>query len=164
MLCGNFGNAESFRDGGFDSDYRNVVAGLNYRMSNMQAAVGLAQLERFDDLLAHRLRNVEFYKSRLRGKGKWLFAAYVRNPIEAARHLKEHGIETRPVFTPLHRSPAFRVYAKGKYSNADEVWSNYLVLPTGPHVSLEQAGKITGLIDGFNELYGTTDRNQKCAA
>jgi perosamine synthetase len=52
MLCGDYGNAEEWRDGGFDSDYRNTVPGLNYRMSNMQAAVGLAQLERFDELLS----------------------------------------------------------------------------------------------------------------
>ena len=51
MLCGDFGNAKDWRDGGFDSEYRNTVPGLNYRMSNMQAAVGLAQLERFDTLL-----------------------------------------------------------------------------------------------------------------
>jgi dTDP-4-amino-4,6-dideoxygalactose transaminase len=51
MLCGDYGNAKEWRDGGFDQDYRNTVPGLNYRMSNLQAAVGLAQLERFDEML-----------------------------------------------------------------------------------------------------------------
>jgi dTDP-4-amino-4,6-dideoxygalactose transaminase len=45
MLCGEFGNAKEWRDGGFDSNYRHSVPGLNYRMSNLQSALGLAQLE-----------------------------------------------------------------------------------------------------------------------
>ena len=146
MLCGDFGNAALYRDGGFDEEYRNIVPGLNYRMSNLQAAVGLAQLERFDGMLDLRLRNAKLYAQGLRGKGKWLFAAHVRNPIETARQLKEQGIQTRPVFTPLHRSPAFRGFAKGKYINADEVWSNHILLPTGPHVSVEQVEKIKEML------------------
>lgn len=153
MLCGDFGNARDYRDGGFDEDYRHTVPGLNYRMSNMQAAVGLAQMERFDELLQARLRNAEAYAERLQGQGKWLFVAETSDPIGLRRHLKSSGVDTRPVFTPLHRCPAFRMYAKGNYKNADHVWEHGLALPTGPHVSLEEVQKIAELVNGFHKLY-----------
>jgi len=146
MLCGEFGNAKEYRDGGFDSGYRNVVPGLNYRMSNMQAAVGLAQIERFDSLLSDRQRNSSMYAGQLPGKGKWLFVTESKDPVELQRYLKENGVESRPVFTPLHRSPAFKPYAKGKYRGADKVWESGLCLPTGPHLDQEQIKRIIGLV------------------
>jgi perosamine synthetase len=164
MLCGDFGNAADYRDGGFDQDYRNTLPGLNYRMSNLQAAVGLAQLERFDALCERRLQNARAYAEKLAGRGKWLFVAETSRPGDLQRHLKEHGIDTRPVFTPLHRSPAFRMYAKGNYKNADHVWQNGLCLPTGPHVSLQQVEKIAGLINGFVQLHRTKKLDHKHAA
>lgn len=164
MLCGDFGNAREWRDGGFDAQYRNVVPGLNYRMSNMQAAVGLAQIERFDSLLQARLRNGSLYADRLPGRGRWLFCAETQDPIGLQRYLKEHGVESRPVFCPLHLSPAFRSHAKGKYKVAEEIWQTHLCMPTGPHVSPAQITKITELVDGFNHLYGTPDRDRVRAA
>lgn len=163
MLCGDFGNAREWRDGGFDGDYRNAVPGLNYRMSNLQAAVGLAQLERIDSLLSDRQRNCRLFSERLKGKGKWLFVAECDNPRGLQQHLKSHGVDSRPVFTPLHRSPAFRQYAKGHYKNSDEVWSRHLALPTGPHVSPEQVEKMIGLIHGYNNVCRAPDRSRELA-
>jgi perosamine synthetase len=153
MLCGDLGNAAAWRDGGFDKDYRNTLPGLNYRMSNLQAAVGLAQLERFDELLEKRLENAAAYASALPGNGKWLFVTETQDPRGLQEHLRQNGVDARPVFTPLHRSPAFRVYAKGNYKNADHVWEHGLCLPTGPHVSLQQVKKITELVNEFLELH-----------
>lgn len=149
MLCGRLGNAAEWRDGGFDSDYRNTVPGLNYRMTNMQAALGLAQLERFDSLLAPRLRNAEAYADVLPGKGKWLFCIETENPRGLQQYLKDNGVESRPIFTPLHLSPAFRVYAKGKYRVAEEVWSRHLALPTGPHLTEEQQEQVIAHVDRY---------------
>ncbi len=148
MLCGELGNAADWRDGGFDKDYRHTVPGLNYRMSNLQAAVGLAQLERFDQLLAARLRNAETYARLIPGFGKWLFVAETKNPRDLARHLRENGVDTRPVFTPLHLSPAFRPYAKGKYKEAEHIWQTGLCLPTGPHVTEAACHRIAELVHG----------------
>ncbi len=146
MLCGELGNAKEWRDGGFDSEYRNIVPGLNYRMSNMSAAVGLAQLERFDALLSSRQRNSDLYARSLPGRGKWLFVVECKDPVSLQRHLKDNGVDSRPVFTPLHRSPAFRAYAKGNYRGADKVWESGLCLPTGPHLDQEQQKRIIGLV------------------
>ena len=156
MLCGNaetIATGKAYRDGGFDRGYRNTVPGLNYRMSNMQAAIGLAQLERFDDLLGKRLANADAYKSRLRGKGRWLFCVESENPRMLAEHLKEHGVDSRQIFTPLHLSPAFRYCRKGKYKISESVWMRHLCLPTGPHVTPNDIDRIAELVGKFN--YGT---------
>lgn len=165
MLCGEFGNAGEWRNGGFDADYRNTIPGLNYRMSNMQAAIGLAQLERFDELLNRRIENGAQYASALPGKGKWLFCVETENPRALQQHLKQHGVDSRPVFTPLHLSPAFRVYAKGKYKTSEQVWSRHLALPTGPHVDSETIKRITELCDGFRRnLRGTSIEHSRIPA
>lgn len=162
MLCGNFGNAADYRDGGFDAEYRNVVPGLNYRMSNLQAALGLAQLERFDELLARRLSNAASYAEKLSGRGKWLFCVETPDPRSLQQHLKQNGVDARPMFTPLHLSPAFRQYAKGRYKVAEEVWMNHLCLPTGPHLEKEQQEKVANLV--LDQLRKSASSTEKCAA
>lgn len=152
MLCGDFRDARKWRDGGFDEDYRNEIPGLNYRMSNLQAALGLAQLERLDSLLAARLGVAKTYSENLKGKGKWLFVAEVRNPRLVKESLKAEGIESRPVFTPVHHSPAFKAYVKGKYKEADRIWMHGICLPTGPHITKEQQAKIIDIIQANKHL------------
>ena len=144
MLCGNLGRARLFRDGGFDSQYDSLVAGLNYRLTNLQAAVGCAQLERIDELVGKRLQNAARYKSALPGKGKWLYVAEVRNPVSAAEELKANGIESRPVFRPLHLTQAFR--QSGKFPVAEKIWETGICLPTGPHLKEEEQERIIGLV------------------
>lgn len=158
MLCGKFGNARMWRDGGFDSEYRCHVPGLNYRMSNMQAAVGLAQLERFDSLLAQRLENAARYAEALPGNGKWLFVVQGDDPIGLQAKLKSEGFDSRPVFTPLHLCPAFRAYAKGKYRVSSSIWERGLCLPTGPHLTKEKQEKVIQIVN--YHLRGTENRNR----
>jgi perosamine synthetase len=158
MLCGDFGNAAEFRDGGFDGDYRHTVPGLNYRMSNLQAAVGLAQLERFDEMLAGRLRNVAEYQKHLKGKGKWLYCVETPDPRSLQQHLKDNGIESRPIFNPLHLSPAFRGYARGKYKVAEEIWQTHLCLPTGPHLKKQEQEKVVSLVSQHVHRFKNGDR------
>jgi perosamine synthetase len=150
MLCGkDLRDAKEFRDGGFDSEYRNRLPGINYRLSNMQAAVGLAQLERFDELLGKRLANAERYSKSLSGKGRWLFCVECEDPRGLQAFLKENGVDSRPIFTPLHRSPAFRQYAKGNYKVSDSIWMRHLCLPTGPHLEEEQQKKVVNLVHHY---------------
>ena len=156
MLTGILGNARQYRDGGFTHDYDMTVAGLNYRMTNLQAAVGCAQLERIDDLVAKRLQNAENYRRALKGKGKWLFVAESENPVALAAHLKANGVDTRPVFRPLHMTQAFR--QDGKFKHSEQIWASGLCLPTGPHLEKDQQEKVIQLVN--QHVCGTQNRPQ----
>jgi perosamine synthetase len=156
MLVGNLGNARRFRDGGFTPDYDQVVAGLNYRMTNLQAAVGCAQLERIEELVAKRLENARRYSEALKGRGKWLFIAECPNPVALGKYLEANGVQTRPVFRPLHLTQAFR--QAGKFKHAERIWETGLALPTGPHLTQEQQEKIIGLVNVHLDL----QRSNQC--
>lgn len=160
MLVGADDRARLWRDGGFDSEYSMEVPGLNYRLTNLQAAIGCAQLERADDLISRRLRNAAFYKQRLPGKGKWLFVVEIPDPAGLQRFLKDSGIDSRPVFKPLHLSPAFKT--PGHFPKAEKMWMNGLCLPTGPHLEQQQLERVTNLVDQY--LLDPSDGNSKLAS
>lgn len=99
--------------------------GWNLRMSNLQAALGLAQLERLDAFVEKKRRIGAMYQERLQGiEGLqlplaetafakniyWVFGLVIREPLkinarEAMKMLAERGIGTRPFFYALHRQP-----------------------------------------------------------
>lgn len=102
------------------------IVGYNYRMTNLAAALGCAQLERADELIAHRLRIAKGYQERLASHAErlglqlaseaawaksvhWLSCIRVpatkRDPLMA--FLAEQKIETRPFFPPMHRLPMY---------------------------------------------------------
>jgi perosamine synthetase len=137
MLVGYNERSKGFRDGGFTEDYDMHCFGLNYRMTNMQAAVGFAQLERLQEILNARNAGVSVYKDMLDGMGKWMFVAKTRNPESLAAHLKQRGIESRPVFKPLHLTKAFEFH--GSFPESVKFWKTGLCLPTGTHVTKEHA-------------------------
>lgn len=163
MLVGAYGRAKHYRDGGFNSDYDMLVPGLNYRMTNLQAAIGVAQIERVDDLVAARLANAARYAARLRGKGKWLFVVESRNPASLAAHLRANGVDSRPVFRPLHMTQAFR--HSGKYKKSVAIWERGLCLPTGPHITQEQQETICDLVEAHehNDIRRTANLGNELA-
>ncbi|MCM2333251.1 MAG: DegT/DnrJ/EryC1/StrS aminotransferase family protein [Anaeromyxobacteraceae bacterium] len=101
--------------------------GFNYRMTNLQAAVGVAQLERLDEFLERKRELGRRYRAALGGvRGievapertayaenlNWVFGLVLdeRVPFDAAeamRRLAALGVGTRPFFYPLHRQPFF---------------------------------------------------------
>ena len=129
-LVGDLRNARDWRDGGFDKNYVNQIPGLNYRMTNIQAALGCAQLERIDEILSEKLKASEYYKKHLKGFGKWLFCVE-GDREKLKKHLDKNGVETRPVFYPLNKSPAFK--AKGKFRVSEWIHENHLCIPMAHH-------------------------------
>jgi perosamine synthetase len=104
------------------------VIGYNYRMTNIQAAIGLAQVERIDKALARRAEAATWYDELLEAAGQpvlrpavdpgttrvdWMYNVFLEEGGDRERaavmaRLDEHGIETRPVFIPLHQLPPYR--------------------------------------------------------
>ncbi len=105
--------------------YWHTEIGFNYRMTNVAAAIGVAQMERVDQLLAARRRLSDWYHPRLRdipgltlspaasvpGAVLWMCSVLLADaadqaPVQAA--LAEAGIETRRLFYPVHEFPMYR--------------------------------------------------------
>jgi perosamine synthetase len=97
------------------------LVGYNYRMTDLQAAVGIVQMQRLGELLAARRHVIGEYRAliknrldypRLEGTAPWLFTGLVDqfdNPVsEVMRRMLERGVETRPVFVPMHRLPMYQ--------------------------------------------------------
>lgn len=126
------------------------VVGYNYRMTNLSAALGLAQMERAEWHLGRRLEIAARYKVGLRHVGAlawqreqpwathahWMFTAVLREGDAARRdevmaRLEGRGVETRPVFHPVHLLPPYREAAAGaECPVAERLATRGLSLPT----------------------------------
>jgi perosamine synthetase len=148
MVCTNDGEfynrARAFRDGGFNSEYEYTIPGLNYRATNMQAAIGLGEIGTIEEKLSHRERVVSKYKEHLEGDGKWLFVVRTKDPRDLSKKLRKAGVESRPVFKPLHLQGLFNT--EGRFPNSIELWQHGLCLPTGDHVTDQDIERICSII------------------
>lgn len=114
------------------------AVGYNYRMSDVHAAIGLAQLDRLSVFLQQRRAIFAAYRRNLApcarpegvGEAPWLFTLELpgSDPVRVAEALAARGIETRPVFVPLHEMPAFR--CAGAFPMASRIARRGISLPT----------------------------------
>jgi perosamine synthetase len=111
--------------------------GFNYRMTNLQAAVGLAQTERLEEFVRIRRTNAALYTRRLsRIPGLTL---PVERPDEFGisrdelrQRLARRGIETRTFFIPIHLQPIYHALYRGqRFPVAEELCRRGLYLPSG---------------------------------
>ncbi|OYU70474.1 MAG: aminotransferase DegT [Alphaproteobacteria bacterium PA2] len=132
------------------------VVGYNYRMTNIAAAIGLAQMERIEDHLAMRQRVAAGYQDRLArysdiltlpvsenwaGHVYWMYTVLINQPDLKSRDmvietLDQAGIESRPIFYPMHVMPPY-AELEGDYPNADWCSERGINLPT--HGGLSEA-------------------------
>jgi perosamine synthetase len=133
--------------------------GWNMRMTNIQAALGLAQLERWDEHVARKRQMGNLYASLLKNSKKftiapssteyadniyWVFGVLMKNGAEAetiTKKLAEKQIGTRPFFYPMNLQPVFR--KKGWYTNenypvAEGLYKYGFYLPSGLTLTDEQ--------------------------
>jgi len=121
--------AWNLRDHAFSHErhFWHKFVGFNYRMTNLQAAVGLAQVEQLDGFVAARRRNAAEYNCRLYGipgirtpaeapwakNVYWMYGImvdeteYGMSRDALRRVLADHGIETRTFFIPMHCQPVY---------------------------------------------------------
>lgn len=118
------------RDHGMSKErrYYHEVVGYNYRMTNMQAAIGCAQVERIDSILENRRKLEELYREKLsdtnlsfqindfpkRKKITWLVSALIDEGDRELffERMKHYGIDTRSFFVPLSEMDIYKKYAK----------------------------------------------------
>jgi perosamine synthetase len=149
--------------------YWHDYPGFNYRMTNIQAAIGLAQMERIDDFLAIRSKiadNYTKYLSLLPGLRmqvvkpgysaiNWLFTIGVTSEFPCSRDelieaLKEKNIDSRPFFPALFHQPAYVQYMrKSDFPVGLCMEQEGISLPTSNSLSLEEVDRICEAVISF---------------
>jgi perosamine synthetase len=136
-------------------------------MTNLQAAIGLAQVEQMDKFVAARRAHAAAYTRRLAGipgittppqaewakNVYWMYgilvdkAAYGLNRDELRRVLAENGIETRTFFIPMHCQPVYWQQFKGqRYPVAEALCRDGFYLPSASSLTLDEIEYVTGVI------------------
>ena len=145
-------------------EYWHDVVGYNYRMTNIAAAIGLAQLERADEMIERKRKIAAQYAELLQGlplqmhgemrdtkHSFWMVSILVNKPEDRdllRTHLAEARIETRPVFFPVHTMPT---YAKTyrRHSVAEDIARRGINLPSWPDMSDEDVHTVAASIRAF---------------
>ena len=126
--------------------YWHEMVGYNYRLTNLQAAVGVAQMEQVDSFLKERNEIAEQYSACLSRDERielpkeapwaqrvnWLYTVLLREDIDrdaAIKKLEERGIDARPVFYPIHSMPPY--VAAGAFPVASSISKRGITLRHG---------------------------------
>ncbi len=148
--------------------YYHEVVGFNYRITNLQAAIGLAQLERIEKFVS-RKREIAITYNRLLGKIPgiilppekplaknvyWMYSILIEKPYQKTRDqmmaiLAEKGIETRPFFYPLNVLPPYK--QKGNFSNSSYLSLHGLNLPSSVGLTDSQTKIIAKIFRSFSK-------------
>lgn len=155
-----FEHARVLRDHGMTPGrrYHHEYLGYNYRLTNLQAAVGVAQYERLNEVLLKRQAILTHYKERLSNgdvqfqyvdesstTSCWVVAIRtaeaVRNKIETA--LTQDNIEYRRCFEPMNIQPAFKESkCVGTFEKSNKLYNEVLLLPTHLNLQLEDVERV----------------------
>jgi len=147
--------AQSYRNLCFRPEKRfyHTELGYNFRISNLQAAVALAQLEQIDKLIQIKRHNAALYNEKLKDIDTiklpaekewaknvyWMYGIELKDKAgmdneEPARRLKEKGVDTRPFFLGMHEQPVFHkmgLFREERYPVAERLARKGLYLPSG---------------------------------
>jgi perosamine synthetase len=151
----------------FDGWLNHARLGYNYRLDEMSAAVGLAQMARIEELLARRTQVAGWYDARLAGmdcvekplvvpsttRASW-FVYVVRISRPADRdtiiaRLAAAGIPSRPYFTPIHMQPFYQGkfgYRRGDFPVTERLGNASLALPFSSIMCEEQVEQVCGAL------------------
>jgi perosamine synthetase len=144
--------------------YWHEHAGFNFRMTNMQAAIGVAQLDRIETFLAQRKTLFQKYDSLLLGHGEltllprngwsensyWLYTLILNDYGEIARdklidRLGQRGIDARPGFYPMHLMEPYCEFGHGTFPVTNHLSENSISLPSSAGLSDEEVRHIAGI-------------------
>ncbi len=149
--------------------------GGNFRMTNLQAAVGVAQMERIDEFVEIKRRNGAMYNERLadidclqipveREWAKnvyWMYGVVIDEStgVDAgrfAKDLRDNGIATRPFFLGMHQQPVFHkmgLFREESYPISERIAKQGLYLPSGLTLTEAQIDEVVGKVKKIIKTY-----------
>ncbi len=145
-----------------------VEVGYKYKMSNLQAAIGLAQIERANDLVDRKREINKYYQELLKDCNvvrvtdekegcksiHWMTSVELVNADDAMRSefmrkLKERFVDTRPVFSPMSSLPMFERSLENPV--AYHIGSSAINLPSGHNLTVEQIEHVANMVSEIAE-------------
>jgi perosamine synthetase len=164
--------AKIMRDHGMSPQkkYWHEFAGVNFRMTNMQASIGVAQLKKINNFLLKRKNVFQRYDKNFKSNSQllllpknswsensyWLYTLVVSEFTEKKRDkllkaLSDRGIDARPGFYPLHKMPPYQKYSNGSdYPISSFLGTSTINLPSSPGLTFDEIDHIAQIV--INEL------------
>lgn len=144
-------------------EYEHDMVGYNYRMTNIQAAVGCAQLERVDEFVEKKKYIREYYSKHLSGisdisffpevewaeSACWFSGLVLSDKYEVKKVcelLKEKGIEARTFWKPVHQQKPYVNEERSEMKVADNLWKHVLTLPSSTGITEEELKYIVSTV------------------
>jgi perosamine synthetase len=158
------------RDDAFEYEHGEV--GYNYRLTNLQAALGAAQFEQLPDFLGWKKRNAQLYRSLLKDvpgvefsphaswaePNEWMHSVLLTNEIPSKRKaliaaFEANQIQCRPFFKPMHTLKPFRSYVKPgqTLAVAERLYSGGINVPSSVDLTEEEIRKVVKVILSVTE-------------
>ena len=154
------------------------VIGFNYRMTNVAAAIGLAQMENIEWHVDRRRVNAAAYRAAFVDEPRvefspsaawaessyWMSSVLVRGATrdqrdEVMARLLADGIETRPFFFPMHVLPPYEALATGRFPVADDLSARGLNLPSSALLRESEIDRVSAaLVGALNDIFGSVDQ------
>lgn len=164
--------AKMLRDHGMSPErrYWHNEVGYNYRLTNVQSAIGLAQMEKIEFFVERkrwlaqqynkRLSNIEFLQLPTEKENVhnsyWMYTIILLTPLAKKRDelinlLMQSGIESRPVFYPMHRMPPYESFAiEGEsYFVSNSLSDGGINLPSSVYIEEKEVQRVCSLIHAF---------------
>jgi perosamine synthetase len=173
ILCRRAEHAErlrSLRNLCFRSDRRffHTELGSNYRLTNLQAAVGLSQVEKIDEHIRHKRWIGKTYTERLGDLNQitlpieepwaqsvyWMYGLVLSDDVDCdadrlGNMLRNEGVETRPFFIGMHEQPVFQqrgLFKGERYPIAERLARKGLYLPSGLTLTENQIDRVCNIV------------------
>ena len=145
-------------------DYFHDEVGYNYRLVNILAAIGVAQMEKFESILKRKKEIDALYRSELDGIGDikfqkndpksdpncWLFTFRTKKMRELLNHLNSNEIQSRPFWTPMNNLPMYRdLMYINENDISNKIFKECISIPSSSNLTIEDQHKVISEIKNF---------------
>ena len=145
-------------------DYFHDEVGYNYRLVNVLAAIGVAQMENFESILKRKKEIDALYRKELEGVGDikfqendpnsnpncWLFTFRTKKMRELLNHLNNNKIQSRPFWTPMNNLPMYKdlLYVNDN-DISNKIFKESISIPSSSNLTIEDQHKVISEIKNF---------------
>ena len=145
-------------------EYIHDEIGYNYRLVNVLAAIGVAQMEEFPALLESKHKMDQFYRAQLNGVGDiefqevsenvnancWLFTFKTKYMRQLLTFLNENGVQSRPFWMPMNQLEMFQEELFVSNGNkSDQVYATSISIPSSAGITLSEMETVVNTIKLF---------------